>query len=410
MTRRVAVPRGVLALLVDRTVGWYFAGKVLSSCGIWIQNIAAAVLMFELTRSAFMVGLVSTAQFLGPLVLAMWAGGLSDRIDRRKLLMAGRLISGTAVSMLATLLSVRGVVDFGGPWMLLAAVLVMGIGMAVSVPAMQALVPSLVEPEELESALALSSAAPSIARTVGPAVGAGLLVLGGPAVAFGTAGITHLLFAAVLVFIRPRRAQTRPAEKPRLLGGVRYLLDDRKAGSLMLGVVALGIGADAMITLGPSKAELLGGGSELVGLLASAFGVGSVAFLFILGPLRRRTTLRTVGSTGYMTLAAGLAVTGVSATTSFAVAGMFLAGLGFMMGAVALNTRIQRRIPDDLRGRVMALWLVAFAGSRPIAALLNGTIAELVSVQAAFVVGALLTVTALPLVRVRYNTPQPDSL
>jgi MFS family permease len=108
MTRRVAVPRGVLALLADRTVGWYFAGKVLSSCGIWIQNIAAAVLMFELTRSAFMVGLVSTAQFLGPLVLAMWAGGLSDRIDRRKLLMAGRLISGTAVSMLATLLSVRG--------------------------------------------------------------------------------------------------------------------------------------------------------------------------------------------------------------------------------------------------------------------------------------------------------------
>jgi MFS family permease len=409
VTDSIAAPRGVLALLVDRTVGWYFTGKTLSSCGIWIQNIAAAVLMFELTRSAFMVGLVSTAQFLGPLTLAIWAGGLSDRIDRRKLLITGRLISGTAVTLLATLLAVGGVDGFRA-WMLLTAVLVMGIGMAVSVPAMQALVPSLVEPNELESALALSSAAPSIARTVGPAVGAGLLVLGGPALAFAIAGITHLLFAAVLVFIRPRRTQARPSERPRLLGGLKYLLDDRKAGSLMLGVAALGIGADAMITLGPSKADLLGGGSELVGLLASAFGVGSVAFLFILGPLRRRTNLRIIGSTGYMTLAAGLTLTGVSTTTELAVAGMFFAGLGFMMGAVALNTRIQRRIPDELRGRVMALWLVAFAGSRPIAAMLNGTVAELVSVQAAFLVGALLTMTALPLVRVRYNTPQPETL
>ena len=410
MTDSIAAPRGVLALLVDRTVGWYFTGKTLSSCGIWIQNIAAAVLMFELTRSAFMVGLVSTAQFLGPLTLAMWAGGLSDLIDRRKLLITGRLISGTAVTVLAALLAVRGVDGFGGSWMLLAAVLVMGIGMAVSVPAMQALVPSLVEPNELESALALSSAAPSIARTVGPAVGAGLLALGGPALAFGIAGITHLLFAGVLVFIRPRRTQARPSERPRLLGGLKYLLGDRKAGSLMLGIAALGIGADAMITLGPSKADLLGGGSELVGLLASAFGVGSVAFLFILSPLRRRTNLRIIGSSGYMTLAAGLAITGFSTNTELALAGMFLAGLGFMMGAVALNTRIQRRIPDELRGRVMALWLVAFAGSRPIAAMLNGTIAELVSVQAAFLVGALLTMTALPLVRVRYNTPPPDSL
>jgi len=403
MTQIATSRPGVLRLLRDPTVGWYLTGKVLSSCGMWVQNIAAAVLMFDLTRSAFMVGIVSVAQFLGPLVLAMWAGSLSDRVDRRKLLGAGRLLSGLAVTTLAALLSIRGVADFGGPAVLLGAVLVLGVGMAMSVPAMQALIPSLVEPEDLESALALSSAAPSIARTVGPALGAGLLVVGGPAITFVVAGASHLVFALILVFIRPRRTQTRPDRRPKLLGGIKYLLDDRKAGALMLAVAGLGIGADAVVTLGPSKADELGGGGELVGLLASAFGLGAVLFLFILGPLRRRTTLRNVGSSGYWILAAGMGLAGVATVTPLTTLGMLVAGVGFMMGSVALNTRIQRRIPDHLRGRVMALWVVAFVGSRPVAALINGSIAELVSVRAAFLAGALLTLLAIPLVRVRYD-------
>lgn len=411
MTAELSVrPKNALAMLADRTVGWYFAGKVLSTCGMWVQNIAAAVLMYELTRSAFMVGVVSVAQFLGPLLLAMWAGALSDRVDRRLLLMAGRLLSGTAVVTLAVTLAVAGVDGFGGPVVLIAAVLVMGVGMAVSVPAMQALVPALVAPEDLEPALALSSAAPSFARTVGPALGAGLLVLGGPALAFAVAGVSHLLFALVLVFIRPRNSSPRPTERPRLLGGLRYLTDDRQAGKLMLGVAALGVGADAVVTLGPSKAEQLAGGSELVGIMASAFGLGALVMLVLLGPLRRRMTLRTVGTSGYWVLGAGLVVAGVAATPPQATAGMFLAGAGFILGTVALNTRIQRRIPDHLRGRVMAIWVVAFAGSRPFAALLNGSVAELVSVPAAFLVGALITVCAIPLVGTRYSTAPADRL
>jgi MFS family permease len=405
-------PRSVYALLGDRTVGWYFAGKLSSTCGIWIQNIAAAVLMYELTDSPLMVGIVSVAQFLGPLVLAMWAGALSDRVDRRRVLMAGRTLSGFAATTLGILIATFGVGGFGGPVVIVLTVLVLGVGMAVSVPAMQAIVPSLAAPEDLEPALALSSAAPSIGRAVGPAIGSGLLVFGGPALAFGVAGASHLLFVIILAFIHPRQSQVRPKERPRLLGGVRYLMSNRRTGLLILAVAGLGIGADAVVTLGPPKAEALGGGTAVVGLLASTFGLGAVMGLVLLGPLRRRWTLRAVGTGGFWLLAVGLTFTGFSTTIVLATVGMLLAGAGFMLGTVTLNTRIQRWIPDELRGRIMALWVVAFAGARPVAALINGSVAQWASVRAAYVVGAVITVAAIPLVRVRFqqgSAPTPSS-
>jgi MFS family permease len=395
--------RSASALLRDRNFGPFFCGRVLSSCGIWAGNVAAAVLMFELTRSAFMVGTVSMAQFLGPLVLAVWAGALTDRVDRRKLLMAGRAISGGAVGTLGLLLAVRGVDGFGGPPVLLAAVLVLGVGFALSSPAGHALVPALVPEEELEQALALNSAGPSIARTVGPALGASLLVLGGPALAFAVAAASQVIFVAVLLYIRARPSP-RPKDRPRLLGGLRYLVADRNAGLLVLGVAALGVGADPVVTLTPPLADRLGGGSELVGVLASSFGVGAVALTILLHPLRRRVSLRMTGVSGFWVLAAGLIIGAFSVNAVVAAAGLLVAGAGFMMATVALNTRIQRRVPDELRGRVMALWSVAFLGSRPIAALLNGSVADLVSIRAAFLTAALITLVASLLARVRYGS------
>lgn len=396
--------RGAGALLRDRTFGPFFVGRVMSSCGNWITNVAAAVLMFELTGSAFMVGTVSMVQFLGPLVLSVWTGALTDRVNRRKLLMGGRVISGTAVGILALVLAVRGTAGFGGPVVLLAGALVIGVGFALSSPAGNALVPALVPDEDLEQALALNSAGPSIARTVGPAVGAGLLVLGGPALAFAVAAASQWINVTVLFFIRARPSP-RPRDRPEVLGGVRYLLTDRKAGFLVLGVAAIAVGADPVVTLTPPVADELGGGSELVGVLASSFGVGAVALTFLIHPLRRYVNLRLLGVGGFWILAAGLLVVALNVNPVVAAAGFLLSGAGFMLATVALNTRIQRRVPDELRGRVMALWAVAFLGSRPIAALLNGSVADLVSVRAALVTAALVTLAASLFARVSYGQP-----
>jgi MFS family permease len=396
-----AQSRSPLQLLRDRTFGPFVVGKILSSCGNWIQQIAAAVLMFELTRSALWVGSVSVLLFAGPLVLALWTGALTDRRDRRLLLMLGRGVSAAAVGALALLLLVHGTDGFGGPVVLLIGAAMMGVGHALSLPAMQALTPGLVPDEDLEQALAFASVAPSIARTVGPALGAGLLLLGGPGLALAVAAGSHVLFIVVLAVIRAR-PQRREAGRPGLLGGVRYVLHDRTITLLLAAIALLGFGADPVITLAPSLADDLGGGSELVGLFASAFGVGAVVAVLVFRRLRRLLSLRRVGAAGYLIVATGLAAVALVDSATGAAAGFLVAGGGFMLATVALNTRIQRRVPDELRGRVMALWGVAFLGSRPVAAPVNGAIADLTSVDLALLVAASIVLAAALLARVQF--------
>src|SRR5690606_5103317 len=130
----VTAPRRRTAwqLLFDRNFGPFTAGKILSSCGNWVQQVAAAVFMFELTHSALMVGTVGAVQFAGPLVLALWTGALTDRHDRRKLLMVGRLVSGMSAGLLPVLILMFGMDAFGGPVVLLLAAAAMGVGHAIS--------------------------------------------------------------------------------------------------------------------------------------------------------------------------------------------------------------------------------------------------------------------------------------
>lgn len=362
--------------------------------------------MFDLTGSAFMVGAVSVLLFAGPLVLGLWTGKLTDQRDRRRLLMVARAITGGAVGLLAVLLLVRGVDGFGGPTVLLVGAGVMGIGHALSAPAMQALTPGLVPDADLEQALAFASVAPSIARAVGPALGAGLLLLGGPGLAFAGAAATHWAFVLVLAWVR---ARPRPGGSTgvSVLGGVRYLVHDRVAGLLLLGIAFLGFGADPVITLTPSLASRLGGGSQFVGVLATVFGVGAVVVVVLFRRLRQLLSLRAVGVAGFLVVVAGLVCTAAVPTVAGAVVGFLINGAGFMMATVALNTRIQRRVPDELRGRVMALWAVAFLGSRPLAAPINGAIADQVSVTAALLTAATIVLTASILACARNGGARP---
>lgn len=383
-------PRSVWSLLRDPAFGPFLVGKTVSACGNWIQQITAAVLMFELSRSTLMVGLVSAAMFAPPLLLSLWAGALSDRFDRRRVLLIARSVSTLAAAAPAVLLAIRGSDGFGGPPVLLAFAFAMGVGMALSAPAMQAILPSLVPREDLEGALALNAASPSLGRTVGPAVGAGLLLLGGPALAFAAAAATHLVFVATLVMLRspPRSGHGRQA---RLLGGLGYLRRDRQTAVLILAVAMLGFGADPVLTLTPALAEELGGGTYLVGWFALWFGLGSVLITVLFRQLRRLVSLRIACVMGFVVTAAGLTLASLPVSVPAVCAGFLIAGAGFMASMIGLNTRIQRDVPDALRGRVMALWTVAFLGSRPVTATVNGWVADVWTTTSAIQLAAALT-------------------
>lgn len=387
-------PRGSFRLLIDPAFGPFFVGKLLSTAGIWVHNIVAAILAYQLSGSALVVGLVSVAQFGPQLLFAPLSGALADRGDRRRQVILGRLIAAAGSGSLAVAIGVLGVDGLPGAWVVVLAALIVGVGFVVGGPAMNALIPSLVRPNELASAVALNSIPFTVARAGGPAVGALIATTTGPASAFALAAATNVVFALLLVPLRiETHARANGADR-RVRAGLAYLREDRAIWLLLVGVAAIGVGADPVITLTPSLSAAFDAGATLVGVFASSFGVGAGLAFTVLGTLRRRLGLSRVATLGLGLLATGLLATAASPTPALAVVSLGLGGSGMTLALTSLSTQLQERLPDELRGRVMALWSVAFLGSRPIAAGLNGALADATSPSLAFAVVGVIVASA----------------
>lgn len=388
-----AEARSTRALLTDRTFGVYFVANLTSNCGTWLQNIAAAVVVYRLTGSTVMVGLVSILQFAASLLLSPWAGALGDRVDRRTLLLTGQVIAFVPATALAVWTAIVGVDGLPGPWPVLGAATLIGIGWAISVPNMQALVPALVEEADLDQAIALNSVTFNLARAVGPALGALTLAQLGAAAAFGLNALTYVVLIVALVVIRPRPAPRRSAEghDGSVREGLCYVRSEPALFVLLMGVTALGFGTDPVNTLAPAMAETLGGGDALVGWLVSAFGLGAAATALGIGVIRRRVTLGRMGVIGLVVLAGGLFVFAWSPVVLVALGALALAGVGFLLALTGLTTELQRRVPERLLGRVMALWAVAFLGSRPLAALVDGAAGDVFGPRVAAAIAGAIT-------------------
>lgn len=377
--------------MLDPGYGRFFVGKLLAAIGIWLTNVVSAVLMYELTRSAVMVGAVSIAQFLPQTLLAPWAGALSDRFSRRVVLISSKLLSSTALLFLTFAILTRGVETLAGGLVVLGATMAFGIGLAVGNPAMHAIIPSLVPSQDLGVAVALNSTTAAIARAVGPALGALLYAGFGPAAGYLVAASSHLVFVVVLLVIHVPRVAA--AKDRSVWAGFIYVWQHREMRLLLLGVAAIGITVDPVITLTPALADALGSSEVLVGVMASAFGIGSFLSITVFAAIRRRAGIAGVGFAGFCLLAGGNTVLIPTHSPLLSVIGMFVAGTGFLLATSSLTTRIQLIVPEDLRGRVMAVWGVAFLGTRPLAAGINGLVADFASLQVAFALTAFLALT-----------------
>jgi predicted MFS family arabinose efflux permease len=391
-------PRPTSRLLIDRTVGSYFAAKLLASMGIWVHNVVAAIVVYQITGSALLVGAVSVAQFSPQLLLSPWMGAVADRGNRRLQVVAGRLMTAAGSLGLAAWIAVTGV-DGLTAAPVVASALVVGMGFAVSAPAMQALVPTLARPNELSTVIAIAQSPMTLARAAGPALGAFLLLTTGPTSAFAVAGVCQAVFALVVWRLHMRPVKRPKSKDTSVRGGFRYLRSDRAVVLLLFAVAAMGFGIDPVITLTPSLADGFGGGAELVASMASAFGAGAGVTVFMIGQFRKRLTPARLGSVGLSVLAGSLVVLAVSPTPAVAVAALFVGGSAMITGITSLTTQVQQRIPEDLRGRVMALWTVCWIGSRPLAAAFNGSVADYWSPQAAIAISAALLAVGAILTR-----------
>jgi MFS family permease len=380
--------RSVRELLVDPTFGRYFAGNLISNCGNWIQNVSAATAVFAITRSATLTGVVSGALWLGSLVLQPYAGALSDRIDRRRMLLAGQSLALVAATVLAVWAGLVGVDGLPGPWPIIGVTVVIGIGNAIAIPAMQALVPALVPPADLDQAIALNSVTFTLGRAIGPTLAAGVLLLGGPRLGFVVNAVTYVPLVIVLLVIRQRTVERSGETDGSVREVLRLVADDRGLLVLLAATTAIGWTSDPINTLTPPMADLFGAGDALVGVFVGCFGGGAALHSLVLRRTRARLGQQRLGIAGLAGFGVGVILFGLSPTPALAAASLGLAGFAFLGGITSVTTRMQRGIAEDVRGRVMALWGVTFLGSRPIAALVNGATADLVGPRVAVVLAA----------------------
>jgi predicted MFS family arabinose efflux permease len=394
----------VLRVLGSRRFLPFFLGSVLSNVGTWFQNIAAGLLIYQITGSTLLVGTVHFAQFIGAFVLAPWAGGAADRFDRRRLLAVTQLVAGLTAAVLA-LLTWLGLVT--AP-LVIGLSFVLGLSLAFMVPALLSLVPLLVEARDLDAAISLNSITFNLARAVGPFLGALVAERFGYGAAFGMNALSFLAFAAALTFlVHPHPQERTTGPRPRLRLAIADVRREPVWVALLVVVAAISFTADPILTLAPELARDVFGGTDLdAGLLVGAFGTGAViTALTLTGWLRAR---RNALPGALLTQAAGMLVVAVAGHLWVALAGMLVSGGGYLAAVTRATTRLQTEVPDALLGRVMALWSVCFVGSRPFAALLDGAVAEVAGARVAAATMAVPSiVVALWCARILRGPEQP---
>ncbi|KLI04640.1 MFS transporter [Mycolicibacterium senegalense] len=403
-------PRGALRLMFDPVFGALFWGKMFSVVAVWTHGIVAAIVIFDATGSAVMVGMVGVAQFLPQLILSPTSGKWADVGNPARQILWGRVLciigSGSTALWLGAAPDLQGTA--AAVPVLVGSTLV-GFGFVIGGPAMQSIVPSLIRDGELPTAMALNSIPMTIGRILGPAIGAFLAARFGAAPGFAISAGLHLVFAIFLLLVTfPARPERSPDGDYRVRAALAYVWRDRPLLLALLAVTTVGFASDPSITLTPSMAEALGGGAHLVGALSAAFGLGAALGMVVLAAMRGRLPAARVSATGLWLLVAGCGLLALGTVTALALAGFAIAGLGFGWAMTGLSTVVQERAPEALRGRIMALWLVGFLGSRPFAAALLGGAADVFDVRVAFVIAGAITLAVALAARPRaLSAPNP---
>jgi MFS family permease len=377
-------PGAAWRVIRSRNFAPYFVGNAASASGTWFQNLAASILVFRLTHSPFLLGVLNFCQFVPVLVLSPWAGGLADRLDRRKLLLATQLTS-TALTALLAVLAWEGAAS---EWVVIGFSGALGTVSALSIPAQQSLIAALVDEVDVPQAVALNSMTFNLARAIGPASAAGVIATLGIPWAFAINSASYLLLFAGLLRVNPREEQR--AERSSLRDSFRLLRDRPALVMALLVVMVAGFGSDPVNTESPAFAHAFGYSDTWAGVIVAVFGAGAVAAAFLVAG-------RVAGSRGRMAVTLGALGIGVllfSVTPWLPVALplLALAGFGYLGSNTAATTRLALGVEPWQRGRIMGLWSIAFLGLRPVASLVDGAVAGALGVRVA---GAVLAAPAL---------------
>jgi MFS family permease len=374
--RRGLVLPPTFAALRHRNYRLFFTGQLISLIGTWMQTVAQAWLVFALTNSPLYLGIVSFASSIPALTLSLGAGVIIDRVPKRTLLIITQISS----MLLAFVLAADVFVGLVQPWHIVVLSFLLGAVNAFDSPARQAFVVEMVEREDLMNAIALNSAIFNTARIIGPTLAGIALALVGAAWCFFLNGIS---FIAVIVglwmmhiqpLIAARRAVSPLAQ---LREGLTYIRHTSVVSTIITIIAVANLFAFGYSTLMPAFAEdILNSGPTGLGLLSAAVGIGALAGALVIasmGNLKHKGLLLTLGNLFFPALAL---LFSFSTNFTFSFVLLMGIGLGFMIQNATANTLIQTTVPDELRGRVMSVYMMVFNGFFPLGSLLAGFIAQ----------------------------------
>jgi MFS family permease len=377
-----------------RDFALYWWGGMVSGPGTWLNNVTASVLMYTLTGSPFLVGVVNFAIFIPTLLFSLPAGAIGDRLDRRAVVVVSYAVSAVLAGVLA-LLAAQGRL---GPVALVVMCFLLGSAMSFAKPALAALLPALVPREDLARATALNVMQFQFGQVAGPGLASVILLAGTPALAFGLNALSFLGPIAAMLLIRPAAASAgRPGGPPGGRGGVReglrYVRRDRLMPAVLLTVVLGNAAVETLRTLAPTIAEDLRQ-PEVAGVVIMGYSVGALLGLLAFGRLERALAAPTLLVTAFLLQAFGLVGVALAPSLVLTVLAAAPIGLGFSVVTPMMSAALQRLAPEGMRGRVMATFSMAHLGFRPFFALAAGAAASAVGTGPALALFAVVAVLA----------------
>lgn len=382
MTVAVRSANPFRTLARHRNFRLFWLGQTVSLIGTWMQQVATGWLALELSNSAYMVGLVAAAGSLPILFFSLPAGVLADRSEKLRVVRIAQTLMLIEASVLWWFAwSGRITIDW-----LLALVLFGGVLSAVEIPARQSLIIDLVVREDLLDAIALNSGGFNLARILGPTIAAVVIASLGLSWCFGFNALSYLAVLVGLALIRlPARSMAgvvHPSAIDGMREALRYVRNDRIMWILMRIVAVFSVLSVPILTLLPVVArDVLHLGVSGYGMLMTCYGVGATLGALAIasqgGKLRSGRTL-TVSSLGL-----GLAILAFSFSQSVVFSGvmLFVTGVAVITNNALINTLLQHRVPNELRGRVMAIYVTVYVGMNPVGSYIGGWVASLVGAR-----------------------------
>jgi MFS family permease len=373
----------------------FFVGQLVSLAGSWMQNVALAWLVLELSGSPLAVGALVFWRFVPFTVFGLAAGVVADRVDSRKLVMATQ---GAAllVSVALAVITLTGTATLFIVYLLAA---LGGITLAFDAPGRQSLTYQMVGPRSLPNAVALNAGLFNGSRVIGPAIAGVVIAVAGTGICFVINAFSFLAVLTALACLRQEELHTVERDpSARIVDGMRRALrfvrhDPQLRAVLGVVTVISTIGFNFHVLVPLLAADTLHVGPEGFGLLSASFGLGALVGALVTASFRAASwRLFATGATGFGVLALALAPVDDAALAGIL---LFAVGISFTLFTANANALVQLGAPDHLRGRMIGLYLFAFVGLAPVGGLLTGWLADLGGTQLAFAVAGVTSLATI---------------